>query len=210
LIKIIIADDHPVVRRGLKQILADTPDLVATDEAGSGGQLLEKLSKGSFDCVLLDLSMPGMHGLDALPRIKRDYPNLPVLVLSIHPEDQFARRALKAGASGYLPKESSTEELVTAIRRVCSGRKYLSPSMAGNMAERISAGAREEIHETLSPREFQVTRRLADGKGIKEIATELSLSVKTVSTYRARILVKLNIKTNAELTRYTMQHGLLD
>jgi DNA-binding NarL/FixJ family response regulator len=198
------------VRQGLKRILADTPDLVAADEAGSGEQLLGKLAAGSYDCVLLDLSMPGMHGLDALQKIKHDYPRLPVLVMSILPEDQFARRALKFGASGYLPKESSPDQLVLAIRKVCSGGKYLSMLMAENLAEQIQSNTQEAIHETLSPREFQVTRMLIQGKSIKEIAAEMFLSVKTVSTYRLRIMVKMNMKTNAELTRYAMRHNLLD
>lgn len=198
------------MRQGLKRILADTPDLVAADEVGSGEQLLGKLAAGSYDCVLLDLSMPGMHGLDALQKIKHDYPRLPVLVMSILPEDQFARRALKFGASGYLPKESSPDELVSAIRKVCSGGKYLSPSMAENLAEQMHSDSHGAIHETLSQREFQVTRMLIEGKSIKEIATGMFLSVKTVSTYRSRILTKMNMKTNAELTRYAMRHNLLD
>ena len=183
---------------------------MTADEVGSGEQLLKKLAAGSYDCVLLDLSMPGMHGLDALQKIKYDYPRLPVLVMSILPEDQFARRALKLGASGYLPKESSPDELVSAIRKVCSGGKYLSPSMAENLAEQMQSDSHGAVHETLSPREFQVTRMLIEGKSIKEIATEMFLSVKTVSTYRSRILIKMNMKTNAELTRYAMRHNLLE
>jgi len=209
LLKIIIADDHPIVRRGLKQILADTPDLMPAGEAGSGAQLLDMLAHGDFDCVLLDLSMPGMHGLDVLQKIKREQPRLPVLVISILPEDQFAERALRAGAAGYLPKESSPDELVSAIRKVCSGGKYMSATMAENLAKRIQSQSKETPHETFSPREFQIFRMLVEGKGTKEIAATTFLSVKTVSTYRSRILIKMGMNTNAELTRYAMQNGLL-
>lgn len=206
----LIADDHAVVRQGLKQILSEQPDMQVLGEAGSIPELLDHIRKQRWDIVVLDISMPGRGGLDGLKELKQEQPKLPVLILSIHPEDQFAVRALKAGASGYLTKDSAPEELVQAIRKLLTGRKYISPELAEKLATDLEKDTGRPLHEALSDREFQILCLIASGKSATEIAQKLSLSVKTVSTYRARILEKMNMKTNAELMHYAIKYQLVD
>ncbi|MSS73132.1 MAG: response regulator transcription factor [Candidatus Latescibacteria bacterium] len=208
--KILIADDHAVVREGLKRILAETPDLVVGGEAGNGQEVLDRVRGEGLGLVLLDISMPGLSGLDVLKQVKQEQPDLPVLVLSIYPEDQYAVRVLKAGASGYLTKDSAPDRLIEAIRRIAMGGKYVSPSLAEKLVTDLAEGLERPLHELLSDREYQVLCMIASGKTIKEISTELSLSVKTVSTYRIRLLEKLNMKNNSELTHYALQRGLVE
>jgi DNA-binding NarL/FixJ family response regulator len=210
MIRVLIADDHAVVRQGLKQILGDTPEMLVAGEAATGQQVLDKVRAESWDVVVLDISMPDLSGLDVLKQIRSERPKLPVLVLSMYSEDQYAMRVLKAGASGYLTKESATDELVKAIRKVVSGGRYVSPLLAEKLAFEMGADSGKLPHETLSDREFQVLRLIAAGKPVKEIAAVLSLSVKTVSTYRARLLEKMNLGTNAELIHYAIQNHLID
>ena len=210
MIKLIIADDHPIVREGLKQIIADSQHFTVSDEAGDGPELLDKVRKEDFDVIILDLKMPGMDGLDVLKQLKVEKPRIPVIILTVHPEAQYALRILRAGASGYLTKESVSTELITAIRKVHRGGKYISPSLAEKIAFALDTDSEKMLHETLSDREYQVMYMIASGKTVTEIAEEISLSVKTISTYRARILEKMNMKTNAELTRYAFQNSLID
>lgn len=209
MIKILIADDHPVVRKGLKEIIEDIPDMAVRGEASNGQEALEKARKGDFDIVVLDISMPGGNGLDILKLLKEEKPDLSVLVLSIYPEEEYAVRVLRAGASGYLTKESAPEKLIAAIRKASKGGKYISPSLAEKLAFDLETDAERPLHETLSDREYQVMRMIASGKTVNEIGEELFLSVKTVSTYRSRILEKMKMKTNAELTHYALKHGLV-
>lgn len=210
MIKILIADDHAIVREGMKQMLAGVPDMVVADEASSGQEALNKIWKGDFDVVVLDIAMPGKSGLDTLKELKSEKPRLPVLILSMYPEEQYAVRVLKAGASGYLTKESAPDELVAAIRRISQGKKYISSSLAEKLAVDLDADAKKPFHEALSDREFQVLCLIASGKTVGEIAEKLSLSVKTISTYRTRILEKMHMKNNAELTYYAIQHHLVE
>jgi two-component system, NarL family, invasion response regulator UvrY len=210
MIKILIADDHTMFREGLKHILAEYPDLVVTDEANNGQEVLDKIWKNNYDMVLLDITMPGMTGLEALKQLKNDRPKLPVLILSMHPEEQYAVRVLRAGASGYLTKESAPDELITAIRKISQGRKYITPSLAERLASEFEADSEKPLHDILSDREYQVLRMIAEGKTVKHIAKELSLSIKTVSTYRTRIMEKMKMKTNAEVMHYVIKHHLLD
>ena len=186
--KILIADDHAVVRRGLVQILQSSPDLAVKGEASNGQEVLSKVGQDHWDAVILDLSMPGISGLDILKQLKSRHPQLPVLILSVHPEDQYAMRVLKAGAAGYLTKESAPEELVQAVHKVCAGGKYVSGPLAEKLVQALGADLDQSPHEILSDREFEVLRLLAAGRTITEIASDLCLSVKTISTYRARIL----------------------
>jgi len=208
-IKILISDDHAIVREGLKQSLADTEDLVVGGEAANGHEVLELIRQEDWDMVLLDLAMPGKDGLETLKELKKEKPKLPVLVLSIYPEEQYAVRALKAGASGYLTKESAPGELIAAIRKVSQGGKYISASLAEKLASHLVADADRPVHEFLSDREFQVMLLIASGKTVKEIADEMYLSVKTVSTYRVRALSKLGMKNNSEFTYYAIKQGLI-
>ena len=210
MIKILIADDHTMFREGLKHILAEYPDLVVTDEANNGQEVLDKIWKNNYDMVLLDITMPGMTGLEALKQLKSDKPKLPVLILSMHPEEQYAVRVLRAGASGYLTKESAPDELITAIRKISQGRKYITPSLAERLATEFEADSEKPLHDILSDREYQVLRMIAEGKTVKDIAKELSLSIKTVSTYRTRIMDKMKMKSNAEVMHYVIKHQLLD
>lgn len=210
MIKILIADDHAIVREGLKQIVADTSDMIVTAEASDGHEVLALISQDNYDVVVLDMAMPGLTGLDILKQIKRETPELPVLILSVHPEEQYAVRSLKAGASGYLTKERAPDELITAIRKVSMGGKYITSSLAEKLAFELEVDAEKPPHKTLSDREFQVMCMIAKGRTIKNIAEELFLSPKTVSTYRSRILEKMKMKSNEELTHYVINNHLID
>jgi two-component system invasion response regulator UvrY len=210
MIKILIADDHAVVREGLKQILSESPTMTVTAEASTGQEVLNMIGKKEIDLVVLDIAMPGRGGLDILKEIKNQKPKLPVLILSMYPEDQYAVRVLKAGASGYLTKESAPDELIKAIRQITQGKKYVSPSLAEKLALDLEISSEKPPHEALSDREFQVMCLIASGKTLKEIAEELSLSIKTISTYRTRILEKMNMKSNAELTHYAIKNRVVD
>lgn len=210
MIKILIADDHTIVREGLKQIVANTDDMEVADEARTGYEVLNKVRNHDYDMVVLDISMPDKHGLDILKQLKSQKPLLPVLVLSMHPEEQYAVRALKGGAAGYLTKESAPDELITAIRRISMGRRYISTSLAEKLAFDLTRDSRKPLHVTLSDREYQVMCMIAAGKRPKDIADELCLSIKTISTYRSRILAKMGMKNNAELTRYAIKQGLVE
>ncbi|MCL5985528.1 MAG: response regulator transcription factor [Actinobacteria bacterium] len=209
-IKVLVADDHAVVRRGLKEILADESDFSLIEEASDAAEVFEKIQEQDFDVIVLDLTMPGRSGFELLIELKHKYPSLPVLILSIHPEDQFALRLLKAGASGYMNKESAPDELLKAIRKVVGGGKYVSSALAEKLAFDLGAGSGKAPHESLSDREYQVLCMIASGKTPKIIAQELYLSLKTISTYRSRILQKMKMQSNAELTHYAIKNRLVD
>lgn len=209
MIRLLIADDHPVVREGLRRIVQDAPGLEVVGEVASGDELLERLPRLPADIVLLDVTMPGPGFLEVLQRLRSEHPTVAVLVLSVHPEDQYAVRALRAGASGYLTKDHSPEELTEAIRRVYRGHKYVSPELAERLAADLAAGARSARHELLSDREYQVLCLLGSGRTVKEIGRSLQLSPKTVSTYRTRVLEKMCASSNADLVRYAALHGLI-
>ncbi len=210
MIKILIADDHALLRRGLKQIISETRDMEVTGAASTGAEVIEKASKNDYDIIVLDITMPGVSGLEILKQLKHDHPRLPVLILSFHPEEQYAVRALRAGAAGYLTKESAADELLVALRAIARGKKYVTSSLADKLVEAVGIEIDKLPHERLSDREFQVLRLIAAGKGITEIAGELFLSPKTVSTYRSRILLKTGMKNSAELTHYAVTHGLVE
>ena len=210
MMKILVADDHPVVREGLKQILLGMPDTIVLDEAGSSQEVLDKVWKNDYDVILLDISLPDRSGLETLRELKRAKHDLRVLVITMHPEEQYAVRAIRAGASGYLTKESAPDELVAAIKTVSLGRKYISPSLAEGLAFTLEVDAEKPLHEALSDREYQVMCMLASGKTPTEIAGDLMLSVKTISTYRSRILSKMRMKSSAELIHYAVKHRLVD
>ena len=209
MIKVLIADDHPVVREGLKQVISKASDMQVADEAVNGQEALSKVAEQKFDVVVLDVGMPGRDGLEILKDIHKDFPKLPVLVLSMYPEDQVAIRALNAGASGYMNKETAPKELVNAIRKIFLGGKYVSESLAEKFASGLYLRAKESPQEQLSDREFQVLRMIASGKETSEIADELFISVKTVRTYRDRVLEKLNLKNDVEITHFAMKNNLL-
>ena len=209
MISVFIADDHAIVRQGLKQIVSDTTDIRLAGEAATGQEALQMVRSGTCDVLVLDLNMPGIGGLDILRVLKGERPNLPVLILSIHAEEQYAVRCLQAGAAGYLTKESAPEELVEAIRQVAAGGKYVSRGLAESLAMRLTETGDRPRYETLSDREFQVLQLMGAGKSLTEIAAALSLSVKTVSTYRARILEKLALKSSAEIIQYAIQNRLV-
>jgi DNA-binding NarL/FixJ family response regulator len=210
MLKILVVDDHEVVRKGLTKVLADTLQPVKIDEAGNGQEAMGKVLKGEYDLVVLDLKMPGKSGLDVLKEIKQHRPKLPVLILSMHPEEQFAIRAMRAGASGYLTKESAGDELVLAIRKALKGERYISGSFAQILAGELDSDPEKPFHEILSDREYQVMIMIASGKTVGTIAKELCLSVKTISSYRANILLKTRMKNNSELTHYAIQNKLVD
>jgi two-component system, NarL family, invasion response regulator UvrY len=210
MIKILIADDHAIVRKGLKQILADVPDMVVVDECGNGSELIYKVNTQECNLVLLDISMPGRNGLEVLEQLQIEKPDLPILVLSMYPEEQYAIRALRAGAAGYVTKMTATEELITAIRKVYWGGKYVSNSLSEKLAFELGKNSEKPTHADLSNREYQIMCLLASGKTVKGISDDLALSIKTISTYRKRILTKLGMKNNSEITTYVIKHGLLD
>jgi len=209
MINVLIADDHPVVRQGIKQILAEDGEIGELGEAKNSQEVMEQIRQNSWDVIILDITMPGRGGLDTLKEIKGEKPKLPVLILSIHPEDQYAVRALKAGAAGYLTKESAPDDLIKAIKKVNIGGKYISNSLAEKLALHLERDAQKQPHESLSDREYQVLCMIASGKKVKDIAESLSLSVKTISTYRARILEKMKMKSNADLIHYAIQNRLV-
>ena len=209
-IKVLIADDHAIVREGLKQILADTSNIVVEGEAENGVSAVQLVRGCDSNVLLLDISMPDRSGIEVLKQIRKEKPALAVLMLSMHREDQYAVRALKAGASGYLNKQSAPAELVNAIRQVASGRKYISPELAQQLANQVSDDRDEVLHESLSDREFQTLTMIASGMAVSDIAAELALSVKTVSMYRSRLLAKMRLRHNAELTHYAIKHKLVD
>lgn len=207
---ILIADDHAVVRRGLREILADAMPTASFSEAGNGDELLRLLANSQAGLVVLDVNMPGRTGLDVLRDLKKAYPRLPVIILSIQPEDQYALRCLRAGASAYLNKDSAPEELATVAQKVLAGGRYISPHLAETLFTALDEPGSKPLHELLSDREHEVMRMIASGIALTEIAERLHVSVKTVSSYRARILEKMRMKNNAELIRYAMNHGLID
>jgi two-component system invasion response regulator UvrY len=208
--KILIVDDHAIVRAGLKQIISSSADMFVVDEADSANEALAKLRKTDYSLVMLDIFMPGKSGLDALREIKSEYPGLPVLMLSMYPEEQYAIRTLRLGAAGYMKKDALPEEVLTAVRKVGAGRKYISPSVAEKLAVNLDVETKKEVYETLSDREYEILRMIATGKTAGEIAAQLHLSVKTISTYRRRILEKMQLKNNAELINYALKTSLLD
>jgi DNA-binding NarL/FixJ family response regulator len=210
MVKILIADDHEIFRKGIKQILSEMPEKFVVDEAKNGQEVMEKMWGNNYRVVLLDISMPGRNGLDILKQVKSYKRDLQVLILSMYPEEQFAVRALKAGAAGYLTKACKPDELVTAVQNVLKGKKYISSSLSDRLALYVGADERRSPHETLSTREYEVMCMTAAGKPVKQIAMELSLSDKTISTYRSRILDKLNISNIAQLIQYAIQNRVLD
>ena len=210
-IKVFIVDDHALVRRGLRQILQEGEDIEVVGEAGDYGGLVSGMRTIDFDVLVLDISMPGKNGIDALKQVLKDRPRLKALIVSMYPEDQFALRALKAGAKGYLTKTSGTEKLVEAVRQIAAGRKFVTPEVAMALMENVGGDEAEgPRHAQLSDREFQTLRLIASGRKLSEIASDMALSAKTVSVYRARLLEKMRMKNNAELTRYALENRLLE
>ncbi len=208
-IRILIADDHEVVRKGLKTIIADHQDMTVTGEAENGNDVLNIVGEQDFDLILLDFDMPEKNGLDTLIELKALYPKLPVIILSIFPEDHYGTRFLKAGASGYLGKSSASDQLVEAIRKVAGGGKYVSPNLADKLVSDLNRDSDKPLHESLTDREFQVFTMIANGKKLKHIAEELCLSINTISTYRGRILQKMDMKSNAEVIHYAIDNHLI-
>lgn len=209
-IRVFIADDHAIVREGLKQILADSPDIIVAGESENGLDAIKLFRKSKCHVMLLDISMPDKSGIDVLKQVKKENPEMAVLMLSMHREDQYAIRSLKAGAAGYLTKQSAPKELVTAIRQVASGQKYVSAALAQELASQVGDDHATALHDTLSDREYQTLTMIASGKTVSVIAEELSLSVKTISEYRARLLVKMKLKNSAELTHYAIKNQLIE
>ncbi len=207
MIRILIVDDHPIVRKGLRQIVSDEQDM-AVAETGDAREALGMASANPFDVVVLDINLPGMSGIEALSQVRALHPRIQVLILSAHPETEFAIRALRAGAAGYLNKDLAPEELIGAIRRIASGRKYVSAAVAEILADAVGRDEEQPPHETLSDREYEVLLSIAAGRTVSEIAAEMSLSVKTISTYRTRILEKMQLRNNAELMKYALSAGL--
>ncbi len=209
MLKILIADDHAIVRKGLRQILTEEYPSVTIGEAADAESLITEVINNEWDIVICDMNMPGRSGLDALGQIKQVAPELPVLIMSMYPEDQYALRVLKAGASGYLGKDTIHDDIIKAVQTVKLGRKFITPSVAEKLADAFGENNHKAAHELLSDREFDVFKLLADGKSVSEIASRLSLSSTTVSTYRSRILEKMNLKSNSELTRYAIEQKLI-
>ena len=209
MLRILIADDHAIIRKGLKQILLQEYPTAIIEEVNDAEGVIQKITSNDWDIIICDLSMPGRSGLDVVQQVKQNFPKSPVWILSIHSEEQYAIRVLKAEATGYLGKDAAPEELVKAVQRILQGRKYTSPSIAEKMAAELDLDTSKPPHEVLSDREFDVFTMIASGKTVSEIAEQLSLSITTVSTYRARILVKMNMKTNADLTRYGLENKLI-
>ena len=207
--KILIADDHTIVRKGIKQILMEEFIEAVIEEVADGNEMLHKIRSEKFDIVISDISMPGRSGLESLKQVKEEFPKLPVLILSMHSEDQYAIRVLKAGASGYLTKDSAPEELVKAIKQILNTGRYISPAVADKLAENINQNSTEELHESLSDREFEVLKMIGSGKTVSEIAQILSLSVNTISTYRVRILEKTKLHSNSEVMHYVLENKLI-
>ena len=210
MINVLIADDHAIVREGLKNIIAETFDIVVKGEASNGAEVLKKVLKNDYDMIVLDITMPGRDGIDVLKQLKIVKPDIGILIMSMHPEDQFAFRALKLGASGYINKDKAPEEMIDAIRKVASGRKYISASFAEKLAVNLQFDSKVPRHKKLSDREYEVFRMITSGKTAKEISVGLSLSSKTISTYRTRVLEKMNMKTDAQLTYYAILNELID
>ena len=210
MLRILIADDHEVVRKGLMKVLAEILQPIKVDEARNGQEAMSKVLKSEYDLVVLDIKMPGKSGLDVLKEIKQHKPKLPVLILSMHPEEQFAVRAIRAGASGYLTKECAGDELVLAVQKALKGERYISGSLAQILAGELDSDSEKSLHEILSDREFQVMLMIASGKAVSVIAKELCLSVKTISSYRTNILLKTGMKNNAEITHYAIHNKLVD
>ena len=210
MLRLLVADDHEIVRKGLVKVLAEILQPIKVDEANNGQEALSKVLKSEYDLVVLDIKMPGKSGLDVLKEIKQHRPKLPVMILSMHPEEQFAIRTMRAGASGYLTKECAGDELVLAIRKALKGEKYISGSLAQILAGELDSDSEKPLHEILSDREYQVLLMIASGKPVGAIAKELCLSVKTISSYRANILLKTRMKNNAEITHYAIQNKLVD
>lgn len=208
MIRVLIADDHTIVRHGLRQILSSEQDMAVSAEAQNGQEVLDIVRRERVDVVVLDISMPGRNGLETLKELKRHHPGIAVIVLSMHPKDQYAVRVIKAGASGYITKESAPSELVVAIRKACRGEKYIDPEIAEVLANYIEHGGTEDPHTRLSDREYEVLCHIASGKGLTDISQEMNLSVKTISTYRSRIIEKTGLSSNAEITRYAISRGL--
>lgn len=204
MIRVFVTDDHAIVRQGLKQIVSDTKDIVVVGEANTAQEMVQKLEDCNCDIVLLDIAMPGRSALDVVKELKNIRPKLPILILSIHPEEQYALRFIRAGAKGYLTKESAPDELIAAIRKIAGGGNYISSAFAERVTFRLIEGVQMPLHELLSDREYEVMYMLASGKTVKQIADELSLSAKTISTYRSRVLEKMNMKNNAEIIRYAV------
>ncbi|HEY0063735.1 MAG TPA: response regulator transcription factor [Telluria sp.] len=209
-IRVFIADDHAIVREGLKQILAESRDIIVSGEAENGLDAIKFYPKSKCQVMLLDISMPDRSGIDVLKQVKKESPEIAVLMLSMHREDQYAIRSLKAGAAGYLTKQSAPRELVTAIRQVATGQKYVSAALAQELASALGEDREKPLHDTLSDREYQTLTMIASGKTVSAIAEELSLSVKTISEYRARLLVKMKLKNSAELTHYAIKNQLIE
>ena len=207
--KILIADDHTIVRKGIKQILMEEFIEAVIEEVADGNEMLHKIRSEKFDIVISDISMPGRSGLESLKQVKEEFPKLPVLILSMHSEDQYAIRVLKAGASGYLTKDSAPEELVKAVKQILRTGRYISPAVADKLAENINQNSTEELHESLSDREFEVLKMIGSGKTVSEIAQILSLSVNTISTYRVRILEKTKLHSNSEVMHYVLENKLV-
>jgi DNA-binding NarL/FixJ family response regulator len=209
-LRVFITDDHGMVRKGLRQILEESADIEVTGEAADYAGLVAGLKRHPCDVLLIDVAMPGKNGIDALKQVLKDHPRVRALVVSMYPEDQFALRALKAGASGYLTKTSGPEKLLEAVREIAAGRKYVTPDMAQALVQSVTGGGGRPLHETLSDREFQTLRLIASGRKLSQIAEEMALSAKTVSVYRARLLEKMKMRNNAELTRYALENHLID
>lgn len=210
MIKVLLADDHTIVRAGLKELLSETGDITVSGEANDGTEALARIRESDYDVAVLDMSMPGRSGIELIRQVKRERPRLSILVLSMHSEEQYAVRALKAGASGYLTKESAADQLVAAIRRIAAGGAFVTPETAQRLALDVSTAGAAAPHTLLSDREFQVLRLIADGKSVSEIAKQLTLSVKTISTHKTRIMRKMRLANQAELIRYAIEHELLD